>query len=69
MAAPFKFLSVSEFEALNPEEKRVYVSEATAELERTKADPAAGGWHRLFRQEQQQQQPQTKDDPKEPKPD
>jgi hypothetical protein len=68
MATPFKFLSVSEFEALNPEEKRAYISEATAELERTKVDHAAGGWHTLFRQEQQQtqqqQQPRAKDDKK-----
>ena len=66
MAAPFKFLSVSEFEALNAEEKRAYIGAATAELERTKLDPASGGWHRLFRQDQQNkqqtQQPQ-KDDP------
>jgi hypothetical protein len=65
---PFKFLTVSEFEALNPEEKRVYISEATAEQERTKLDPAAGGWDKLFRQDrpqtQQQQQPQPKDDKK-----
>jgi hypothetical protein len=65
MAAPFKFLSVSEFEALNPEDKRAYISAATIELERTKADPVARGWHRLFRQDQQQQQqPQPKDDKK-----
>ena len=64
MAKPFTFLSVSEFEALNPEEKRAYISEATAELERTKVDPAAGGWDKLFRgdqqQTQQQQQPRAK---------
>lgn len=65
MAAPFKFLSVSEFEALNPAEKRAYISEATAELDRTKTDHDTGGWQRLFRQEQQQaQQPQSKDDTK-----
>jgi hypothetical protein len=67
MATPFKFLSVSEFEALNPQEKRAYLDEATAELERTKADHADSGWHRLFRQDQQQtqqQQPQLKDDKK-----
>lgn len=65
MAAPFKFLSVSEFEALNPEDKRAYISAATTELERTKPDPVARGWERLFRQDQQQQQqPQPKDDKK-----
>ena len=65
MATPFKFLSVSEFEELTPEEKRAYIAEATAELERTKLDPAAGGWHTLFRQDQQtqhQQQPRPKDE-------
>ena len=68
MTRPFEFLTVSEFEALNPEEKRAYIGEATAELERTKLDPAVGGWHRLFRQtqqqQQQQQQPRPKDDKK-----
>ena len=71
MATPFTFLSVSEFEELTPEEKRAYIAEATAELERTKLDPAAGGWHTLFRQDQQQtqqqqqqQQPRPKDDEK-----
>ena len=68
MAAAFKFLSIREFEALTPEEKRAYIREATAELQRTKIDPSAGGWHRLFRQDQQQtqqqQQPRPKDDTK-----
>jgi hypothetical protein len=68
MAAPFSFLSVSEFEALNADEKRAYIREATAEVERTKVDPAAGGWERLFRQEQpqtqQQQQPRRRGDTK-----
>jgi hypothetical protein len=70
MDPPFKFLSVSEFEALNLEEKRAYIAEATTEQERTKTDPASGGWDKLFRQDQRQQ-PQAKDDPdpKEPKPD
>lgn len=68
MASPFKFLSISEFESLSPEEKRAYLIEATAELDRTKVDPHAGGWHTLFRQDQpqpqqQQQQPQPKDKP------
>ena len=65
MASSFKFLSISEFEALSPEEKRVYIAEATSELERTKVDPAAGGWDTLFRQDQQkQQQPRAKDEKK-----
>jgi len=67
VAAPFKFLSVREFEGLTPEEKRAYLVEATAEQQRTKADPAEGGWHRLFREDQdqtQQQEPQLKDDTK-----
>jgi hypothetical protein len=59
MDAPFKFLSISEFKALNPEEKRAYIGEATAELERTRVDHHAGGWHTLFRQER----PQPKDKP------
>jgi len=55
-AAPFKFLSVSEFETLSPQEKRAYVRQATAEVERTKLDPAAGGWHTLFRPDQRREQ-------------
>jgi hypothetical protein len=64
MASSFKFLSISEFEALSPEEQRAYITEATAELERTKVDPAAGGWDTLFRRDQQQtqQQSRSKDD-------
>ena len=66
MESPFKFLSISEFERLYPEEKRAYLSEATAELERTKVDQRAGGWHTLFRQDQprEQQGSQPKDDTK-----
>jgi len=70
MPVPFRFLSVSEFESLNSEEKRGYIIEAMAEVERTKVDPHAGGWETIFRQErqqaqqqQQQQQPQPKDKP------
>ena len=64
MASSFRFLSVSEFEELSPDEKRAYIAEATAELERTRVDPAAGGWDTLFRQDQRQtqQQPRSKDD-------
>src|SRR5688572_611631 len=51
MAAPFKSLSTSEFNSLNLEGKRAYLMEATAELERM--DHHAGGWHAMFRQEQQ----------------
>lgn len=44
--------------SLNPEEKIAYIDEASAEVERTKVDPHAGGWETLFRQEQQQPQQQ-----------
>ena len=60
MASPFKFLSFSEFQGLTLEDKRAYLTEATAELERTKVDRAAGGWHTLFRQDQQQEQQQPR---------
>ena len=56
MLPPFKFLSTSEFEVLSLDEKRGYLDGATAELERTKSGRDDGGWHCLFRHDQQPQQ-------------
>ena len=64
MASHFKFLSFSEFQTLTLEGKRAYLSEATAELERTRQNRAAGGWHTLFRQDQEQNQQQQQPQPK-----
>ena len=67
MATPFKFLSMDEFESLTLEDKRAYIADATAEVERTRTDHLEGGWHRLFRQDQEQTQQQQQPRPKEDK--
>ena len=67
MSAPFRFLSNEEFERLGSGEKLTYLSDAMAELELAKVPHAVRGWHSLFRQTQQQQQPQPKDDSEPPK--
>jgi hypothetical protein len=61
MDASFKFPSIGEFKALNPEEKRAYIGEATAELERTRVDHHAGGWHTPFRHEQSRPEDEPSD--------
>jgi len=63
VASSFKFLYFSEFAGLTLEEQHAYLNEATAELDRTKVDRAAGGWHTLFRQDQQQEQQQQQQKP------
>ena len=63
MAAPFKFLSMAEFELLSSQQKLAYLSDAMEELERAKVPRAVRGWHSLFTPIQQQQQPQPADDP------
>jgi hypothetical protein len=66
MASPFKFLSMGEFEALDSKTKLAYISEAMEELKRANLPDHVRGWHSLFRQSQQQQQPQPKDGPDTP---
>jgi hypothetical protein len=63
VAATFKFLSVTEFEQLGSREKLAYLSDAMAELQRTKLEEAHG-WDNLFAQSVTQQQPGP--DPKPP---
>jgi hypothetical protein len=67
MAAPFRFLSVDEFERLNSAEKLAYLSDAMAELERVNVPREVRGWNSLFRHQQQQQQ-QQQQPPQQPQP-
>ena len=66
MAAPFTFLTVADFERLDPREKLAYLSDAMVELRRSKG-PEAHGWDNLFAQpvtqQQQQEQAQPEPDP------
>ena len=66
VGAPFKFLSMDEFERLGSGEKLAYLSDAMEKLERAKVPRDIRGWHILFTQQQQQQQlqPKPKDDTK-----
>ena len=59
----FKFLSHAEFEALSSQAKLAYLSDAMDELERLKVPKDARAWDSLFASVQQQQQPQSNDDP------
>ena len=66
MASPFRFLSVGEFEGLDSKAKLAYINDAMGELKRANVPSHVLGWHSLFTQAQQQQQPQSKDEPDTP---
>jgi len=59
MAEPFRFLSNEEFERLPSLERLTYLSDAMEELERTRVPRDDRGWHSLFSDSPQQQEPQA----------